>query len=160
MRLPTPLAFVLLLAGCAPIVALEPADDAANRACAEVIVGLPDTVDGLAARETNSQGTGAWGEPAAVTLRCGVPPPGPNAELPCYTQDGVDWILDDSNDPVLVAITYGREPAVEVIIDNRANGVVLSELAAAVSVLPVTAACIGMQDVSEVSPAPTRSARR
>ena len=40
---------------------------------------LPETVDGLERRETNAQATGAWGNPASVLLRCGVPTPGPTA---------------------------------------------------------------------------------
>ena len=72
-----PLAALIALTGCAPTVTLEPAADAANPECAEVIVRLPDTVDNNDYRHTDAQGTGAWGDPAAVLLRCGVPVPGP-----------------------------------------------------------------------------------
>lgn len=151
MRLPAALALAatLLLAGCTPIVALQPADDAEAVACAEVIVRLPDSVDGLQARETDAQGTAAWGEPSAVILRCGVPSPAPTSELRCITQDGVDWLVDDKDDPVLVATTYGREPAIEVIIDNRADGVVLTDLANAVDYLPKVSECTTLEGVSE-----------
>lgn len=134
----------LMLAGCSPTVALEPAADAASPLCAEVTVRLPDTIGELQSRETNAQATGAWGEPTAVILRCGVPSPAPTATLPCITVDGVDWLRDDSDDPNFVFTTYGREPAVEVIIDGvEASGLeTLTALAPAVSRLPVTGACI------------------
>ncbi|HWR86574.1 MAG TPA: DUF3515 family protein [Rhodoglobus sp.] len=148
------LAAVLLLTACTPAVTLEPAEDAGAVACAEVIVRLPDDVEGLPKRETDAQGTGAWGDPAKVLLRCGVPAPAPTSDLPCYTWGGVDWIVDDERDPVLVATTYGREPAIEVIIDDQADGIILEQLGAAVSRLPVTGACVGIDDLSEPSPAP------
>ncbi|MGX5679850.1 DUF3515 family protein [Schumannella luteola] len=134
----------LLLAGCSPTVALEPADDAANPLCAEVSVRLPEAIGELASRETNAQATGAWGEPTAVILRCGVPSPAPTAELPCITVEGVDWLRDDSDDPNFVFTTYGREPAVEVIINGEeASGLeVLTALGDAVSRLPSSGACI------------------
>ncbi len=119
------------LTGCASTVPLEPADDAINVGCAEVVVRLPDTVGELPARQTKAQGTGGWGEPASVILRCGVPVPGPTSELACVTVDGVDWLVDDADDPVFVFTTYGREPAIEVIIDSeQVSGVEsLSDLA-------------------------------
>lgn len=140
---------LLLLAGCTPVVSLQPAEDAISPSCAEVIVRLPDSVDGLDQRETNAQGTSAWGEPVGVILRCGVPVPAPTSELRCLTFDGVDWLIDDSDDPVLVATTYGREPAIEVIIDDRADGVVLTDLANAVSYLPKIGECLSLDDVTE-----------
>ncbi|MDF1479363.1 DUF3515 domain-containing protein [Leifsonia sp. H3M29-4] len=139
---------LLLLAGCTPIVSLQPADDAISPACADVIVHLPDSVDDLGKRETNAQGTSAWGEPVGVILRCGVPAPAPTSELRCLTFDGVDWLIDDIADPVLVATTYGREPAIEVIIDDRADGVVLTDLANAVSYLPKVGGCLAIEDVT------------
>jgi len=107
------------LSGCASTVALEPADDAINVGCAEVVVRLPDTVGDLPIRQTNAQGTGAWGEPASVILRCGVVIPGPTSTLTCVTVGAIDWLVDDADDPNFVFTTYGREPAVEVIIDNE-----------------------------------------
>jgi hypothetical protein len=139
-----------LLAGCASTVALEPADDAVNPACAQVSVRLPETIANLDARETNAQATGAWGEPASVILRCGVPIPPPTAEFPCVNVDGVDWLRDDSDDPNFVFTTYGRDPAVEVIIDGSAiSGLeALTDLSGAVGVLPRTGSeCVSLGDV-------------
>ncbi|MGL4339145.1 MAG: DUF3515 domain-containing protein [Rhodoglobus sp.] len=144
----------LLLAAtaCSAVVTLEPAKDAANPACADVLVRLPATVDGLSSRETDAQATAAWGTPEAVLLRCGVPTPAPTATLPCITVDGVDWLRDDSKEPNFVFTTYGRSPAVEVIIDSDGNastdgdGVsgfeTLKDLAASVSEIPATRACV------------------
>ncbi|MFM6980227.1 MAG: DUF3515 family protein [Micrococcales bacterium] len=71
-RLGLVLAMVLPLTGCTAAVSLEPAADANNPACAEVIVRLPDTVADFEKRATNAQSTAAWGTPAAVILRCGL----------------------------------------------------------------------------------------
>ncbi|WP_341954236.1 DUF3515 family protein [Salinibacterium sp. TMP30] len=148
------------LAGCAATVPLEPADDAANPTCAEVIVRLPDTVAGLDLRETNAQGTGAWGEPANVLLRCGVAVPEPTAALACVTAptDGIDWLRDDSDAPNYVFTTYGRDPAVQVIIDSDGDPDVegdevsgfdaLTELAAAVSQITPDRFCVALSDTT------------
>ena len=72
------------LTGCTSTVSLEPAPDANDPACAEVTVRLPDDLAGQSRRWTDAQATGAWGEPAAVLLTCGVEPPGPTT-LPCQT---------------------------------------------------------------------------
>jgi len=147
MRVSLPLgiaAVALLLAGCAPTVALEPAADAASPLCAEVTVRLPDAIDEFAARDTNAQATGAWGQPVAVVLHCGVPTPAPTAEFPCVTVEGIDWLRDDTDAPSYVFTSYGRTPAVEVVVDSDlASGLdALTALAPAVGRLPVDGACI------------------
>jgi len=144
-------ALVLALAGCAPAVALEPAADAVDPVCASVVVALPETVGGLDSRETNAQGTGAWGDPASVILRCGVPSPDPTSSE-CLLVDGIDWIRDDSNDPNFAFTTYGRTPAVEVIIDSDGDPDVendgvsgleaLTDLSSAIGLVPQTGKCI------------------
>lgn len=143
---------LLMLSACAPTLALDAAEDAADPACAAVSVRLPDELAGLSKRPTNAQATAAWGEPAHVILRCGVPAPAPTAVLPCVTvpePNGVDWLRDSSGDPYFVFTTYGRQPALEVIIDGtEVSGFeVLTELAGAVSQLPVEGRCIGLGDL-------------
>ena len=138
---------LLLLSACTPAVTLTAADDATSPACADVVVHLPDTLDGLAARETDAQGTGAWGTPAAVILLCGVEAPAPTSTLRCATFGAVDWLIDDSEDPRVIATTYGRTPAVRVVMeDGVAGGVVLTDLARAVSYLPTDGACLAIGD--------------
>lgn len=136
-RLAATLGAVLLLAGCAPIVALQPADDANNPDCAAVIVRLPETVGGLALRQTDAQSTAAWGEPDSVLLFCGVDVPAAS-ELPCIDK-GIFWLRDDSEDTVWKFTTFGRDPAITVIVDRdiaSGPGVVLEDLENAVSFTP------------------------
>jgi hypothetical protein len=124
------------------------ADDANNPDCASVTVRLPDTVAELKKRETNAQATGAWGTPASVLLTCGVEVPGPTT-LPCVSVNDVDWIEDDSQAPLYRYTTYGRTPAVEVVIDSGvvSGTTTLVDLGASVSVLPSTAKCTDLADV-------------
>lgn len=143
------------VAGCTPIVSLEPAPDAGDPGCAEIITRL-DLVDveGLDLRETNAQATAAWSQPgsdrSAVLLRCGVEPPGPTAEFSCVSIDGVDWLQDPSGDPVYRFISYGRTPATEVIVDTAqmVSGTnVLNQLASTIDYKAPERACLAAQDV-------------
>ncbi|MDO9396907.1 MAG: DUF3515 family protein [Herbiconiux sp.] len=146
-----------LLSGCAGTVGMEPAADATDPACADVIVRLPDTAADVDRRETDAQGTGAWGDPASVLLRCGVEPSGPTT-LPCDNVNGVDWIRDSSEDPIYTFTTYGRVPAIQVVVDSNAvSGTsALVDLGTAVSAVPQTTACLNADDVLGTStPAPT-----
>ena len=146
---------LLALTACTAAVALPAADDATDPDCARVVVALPDTVAGLAARETDAQGTGAWGDPAYVILRCGVAPPPPTS-AECLSVDGVDWIRDSTKDPNFLFTTYGRTPAVEVLIDsdgdpdNPDDGVsgleALTDLSSVVQLIPQANKCISPQD--------------
>ena len=147
-----------LLSGCAATVALEPAADAVNTVCADMVVRLPDTVaDDLDLRETNAQGTGAWGTPDSVLLRCGVEPPAPTSELPCVLVGSVYWLRDGTNAPNYVFTTYGREPATEVIVDSdvAAPGVVLYDLESAVSQAESVSGCTEIEDSLGADPTAT-----
>jgi hypothetical protein len=134
-----------LLTGCVQAVPLQPADNANDPACADVIVRLPDTVADKPKRETTAQATGAWGDPAAVLLHCGVTVPGPTTDT-CIALNGVDWIADESEaaEDTYRYTTYGRVPAVEVVInaDPDTGGVsgttALIDLTSAVQVVPAT----------------------
>ncbi|GAA2025711.1 hypothetical protein GCM10009819_05950 [Agromyces tropicus] len=137
-----------LLAACTPAVPFDPAPDATDPDCASVVVRLPDQVAGLDARETSAQGTGAWGSPAAVLLRCGVEPPGPTT-LRCVSVDDVDWIIDESDAPRYRFLTYGRTPAVEVVVDNDAvsGTTAISDLSGAVGAIPADGGCTDFEDL-------------
>ena len=132
----------LLLSGCSTIVHLEPADDSNAVACANITVRLPDTADKLIRRNTDAQSTAVWGEPSAVIFRCGLPEV-TVSELRCVSQAGVDWLVDESKAPTYRFITFGRNPASEVIIDSKkAVGVnVLDDLAESIKFQPTTANC-------------------
>jgi hypothetical protein len=133
----------LSLSACSPTVSLEPAADANNPGCADVIVRLPDAVDDQERRTTNAQSTAAWGNPATVILRCGIEPV-EISTLPCVTANGVDWIIDESAKPSFRFISFGRTPALEVIVDSEnAVGVnVLDSLAQAVKSIEPTKKCV------------------
>ena len=140
---------VAAVTGCSGPVSLDPAPDANNPACASVIVNLPERLAGLVPRETNAQSTKAWGDPTSVRLRCGVPVPPPTAEFPCITVDGIDWLRDAADEPVTVFTTYGRDPAIQVIIDGAVVGgePVLTGIAGAVSQVPAERECVAVEDV-------------
>jgi hypothetical protein len=117
-----PLLAAGLLTGCTSKVPLEPAPDATEAACADVVVHLPEEVAGQRSRETDAQGTAAWGSPdSTVLLRCGVDVPGPTTER-CIGVSGVDWVIDDSRQPLMTYTTYGRSPAVEVFVNEDPDG--------------------------------------
>ena len=136
------------LTACSQPVPFDAAPDAANADCAAVVVRLPDEVAGQAARETNAQGTGAWGSPASVLLRCGVEPPGPTT-LRCVSVDDVDWIIDESDAPRFRFVTYGRTPAVEVVVDNDvvAGTTAITDLSPAVAAIPADGGCTDLEDL-------------
>ncbi len=140
----TAIALSLALSACSPTVSLEPAADANNPGCADVIVRLPDGVDGQERRTTNAQSTAAWGNPTTVILRCGIEPV-EISTLPCVTASGVDWLVDESAKPSFRFISFGRDPAIEVIVDSEnAVGVnALESLAPAVQSIEATKRCLG-----------------
>lgn len=124
------------LTGCTNAVSMAPAPSADTAACAAVQVRLPTTVgNDLPLRETNAQSTAAWGDPAAALYHCGVAVP-TVSDLPCFSQGGVDWIRDDRGAQV-VYTTFGRSPAVQVVIDSkRTTNQVVQDLSDVVSILP------------------------
>lgn len=63
--------------------------------CAAVAAALPSGVAGLPLRETTGRSTAAWGNPAGVVLRCGVPVPGPTTEQRA-TVNGIDWLVHEN----------------------------------------------------------------
>ena len=142
------LALTLALTGCATTVALQPADDANNPGCAEVMVRLPDQIAGAARRTTNAQSTAAWGDPATVILRCGIAEPEASS-LPCFSVNGIDWLRDDSQAPSYRFITFGRTPATEVLIDSTTSSGTdaIDSLGTAVGSISATSKCLTADDV-------------
>jgi len=140
-----------LLTGCAQSVALRAADNAADPACADVITRLPEAVAELELRPTNAQGTGAWGSPADVLLYCGVDVPDPTSTLTCVTVDGIDWLRDPEDDPNFTFITYGRDPAIAVVVNSEtiSGGAALTDLSTAISILPAERSCVSPDQILE-----------
>ena len=148
-----------LLTGCSPVVALDPAPHANDPACADVIVRLPQTLENLPRRETNAQSTGAWGEPAAVLLRCGVTVP-TASQLPCVQTDDIQWLRDDSNAPDYVFTSYGRTPAIAVVIDQKklSPGPTLQDLEPLIGFTkPNGHRCLSVEDSLGSATSPTTS---
>lgn len=146
------------LSGCATTVHLEPADDANNPLCADVTVGLnnANSIADLDRRWTDAQATAAWGEPgddSAILLRCGVEVPAPTAELQCVSLEGVDWLVDASETPLLRLTTYGRDPAVQLFINTEvvsSNDVIGSRaLVGAVTSIPAEGKCTTPDELDE-----------
>jgi hypothetical protein len=150
-------AAALALTGCATTVSLEPGADANAPGCAEISVRLPDSVADKSRRDTDAQATGAWGDPAAVLLRCGVPPIGPTTK-PCVNVNGIDWVLmSEPAAKTVVYQTFGRTPATEVIIDHvsgASDSSVLPEFASAIASVKQTQKCLSTLD-TQLTPSPT-----
>ncbi|MBF4633465.1 DUF3515 family protein [Agreia pratensis] len=146
---------VIGLSACAQTVSLEPAESAADPACADIIVSLPvvlpSDADNQDIRQTDAQATAAWGSPASILLRCGIPPQGPTT-LPCITINGIDWVEDDSNKPSYRYVTYGRVPTTEVIIDSSvvSGTSTLVDLGPVISKIPQTNKCLGAEDTLNI----------
>lgn len=135
--------------GCSPAVSVEAAHDANNPSCAEFMVLLPQELAGEKRRDTTSQATAAYGDPASIIIRCGVATPPPSTD-PCATVNGVDWLTQEG-DPAWTITTYGRSPAAEVLLDPNkvASSTALVSLTAAASKLPQDSRCLNVdQDVS------------
>ncbi len=132
----------LSLSGCASTVVLEPAADANNPKCAEVSVRLPDAIGDFSKRATNAQATAAWGDPTAIVLRCGLPEVTVST-LTCVSSSDLDWLVDPSAAPSYRFITFGRNPAIEVIVDSQkiSGATALDAVAAAVSQIEPTKTC-------------------
>src|SRR6476620_6804416 len=140
----------LVLSACSPVVDVAPAKDAANAACAPMMVALPDSLGEAKLRKTNSQATAAWGDPSLVVLRCGVNVPGPTTDR-CVSVNGVDWVIKEG-DPAWTLTTYGREPATEIVMDpdKISSATVLADLAAAAGKIPSTRNCVGQEELQNL----------
>ncbi|BDZ38468.1 DUF3515 family protein [Microbacterium suwonense] len=147
---------LLALTGCSSTVALQPAPDANNPACADVTVRLPGSIGDFDRRWTDAQATGAYGDPTAVIIACGVAVPGPTATLQCVTLDGIDWLVDDSASPWMRMTTYGRDPAVQAFVDTErigANEVLTNNgLVSGVRTIEATRQCIAPDELPEDLP--------
>src|SRR5699024_1073581 len=141
----------LVLTGCSSALVVEAAEDAANPDCALPILLMPDQIGDLEQRTTSSQGTTAWGEPASVIVRCGVPEPAPTTD-PCVTVDGVDGAQGRADEDTWRVVTYGCSPAVEVLVTPTvvcgANA--LASVASSVSEIEQTAQCVDAQAAEQV----------
>lgn len=131
------------LAGCGHAEVVEPAPSASDARCSEVMLGLPTDIDGQPKRTTTSQSTAAWGDPAAVVLRCGTEDPGPTND-PCTTVGGVDWVAHQNKGKDSWTLTaYGRVPGVQVTLDTSrvSSATVAGSLKDAMQTIKATKHC-------------------
>jgi hypothetical protein len=90
-------------------------------ACEAVMPLMPSSVGGRAASDRFVATAGdrrdirVWGEPAIIAT-CGWPALGPTADE-CLEVDGVDWVVQRLSDGARFT-TYGRDPAVEVLVPH------------------------------------------
>ncbi|MGJ9405695.1 DUF3515 domain-containing protein [Nesterenkonia aurantiaca] len=144
-----------LISGCASTATVEAAPDAANPDCADVMLAVPEVIGDHELRPTTSQGTAVWGDPSEVVMRCGVVPPGPSPEH-CVGADGVDWLALEEDEQTWRLVTYGRDPAVEVLLnlDQVASSTAMLGLAPAVQQVEQTRACTTTdQDIEQTEDA-------
>ena len=137
--------------GSAPATTVSAGPSASDPACAAVVKSAPATVLNAPRVEARTPvpGVAQWGSPAIV-LRCGVPPTGPTT-LGCLTVNDVDWVVDPAADPIRF-LTYGRQPAVEVLVPlkyGRENATgALVDVEPVVKPLPQSHRCIGESDLT------------
>jgi hypothetical protein len=140
----------LALTSCSPVVDVTPAKDAANAACAPMMLALPDAIGDAKLRKTNAQATAAWGDPSSVIIRCGVNVPGPTTDR-CVSVNGVDWVIKEGH-PVWTLTSFGREPATEILLDpdKISSATVLADLAPAALKIKATRKCVGQEDLQNL----------
>jgi len=122
------LAVLPAVAACAQPVVVDPAENAADPVCAEMILGAPNELGGFEKLKTTAQATTAWGDdevPPAV-LRCGVEILEPTTDeclgvAPPRGGDDVDWVITNEEED-WVFTTYGRVPGLELSIPHAFPG--------------------------------------
>ena len=94
-----------------------PFGESDSPACQAVADHWPQTVGDLEPRATavESRGVAAWGDPPVVA-RCGKQPPGPTTDQ-CIDINGIDWVATELDDGTMFT-TYGRSPAIEVLVPD------------------------------------------
>jgi hypothetical protein len=123
---------------------LSAAPGGGTPACTALVSRVPGTVLDRTRSTPQAAGVAAWGDPPIV-LRCGVDAPAGPTSVPCLTIDGVDWLLENPDDAGEAAsfLSYGRTPAVRVVVPgarDEASGA-LVDLAPAVTPLPAAKRC-------------------
>lgn len=134
-----------LSAACSRTPDLAPGPQARSAECSTALAAAPATVLDRPRTPLEVPGALSWGTPPVV-LRCGLAEIGPTTAT-CLEIDGVDWVVDPDADPV-TAVSYGRSPAVEVLVPaglgREALPVALVDLGPVATALPTTGrACIG-----------------
>lgn len=162
----TAAAAALSLSACAPAVLLRAAPYAADPICGQILLALRGDRFSFPERPVTAQSTMAWGtEDAAIVLRCGVEPPAPTTDrcLGVTSSDGteIDWINPENDSELIPShadleigswtfITYGRAPAVEIVVPAALQiepADVLQGVSLAVSQAPAFSECVSLTEV-------------
>uniref|UniRef100_A0AAU3GTJ6 DUF3515 domain-containing protein n=1 Tax=Streptomyces sp. NBC_01401 TaxID=2903854 RepID=A0AAU3GTJ6_9ACTN len=115
---------LLAVAGCSaggsqPSVAVPTPSSEAAGYCGELHEELPETVDDLERSDPSpdSDLTAGWGN-GAIVLRCGVPRPArmDDSQSKAVDADGVNWLLEQSDDAGPRFTTTYRKAYVEVTL--------------------------------------------
>ena len=128
-----------LPSACSPIEVADPAE-AGSAACRSAAAHWPTTVGGQSRQPTSSSldAVRAWGDPPIIA-RCGLAAIGPTTD-PCLDVSGIDWVAHQLSDGVRFT-TYGRSPAIEVLIPSayQPEPLLLPAFGAAASAIPAGA---------------------
>ena len=128
-----------------------------------MLLATPGEISGFERAKTTAQSTTAWADGSA--FRCGLEIPGPSADR-CITVDGVDWLSLDAGDERVPAnggvgtwtfISYGRTPAVEVVLTTSAVGDtavtdILAQFNPAATLVPPERECMAVTDFPLTQP--------
>lgn len=107
---------VIALSGCSSSVEIAPTPLAKSDVCREVASQWPAKVGDHERRDVSDASAGAaYGDPAIIA-RCGVPALGPTTD-DCIDVDGMGWVAEKLSDGTRLT-TFGRDPAVEVLIPS------------------------------------------
>lgn len=146
---------LLTAAGCGTV-QVPAGPEASATECADVVIGAPPTLLELDRHETSSQGTVAWGSGEdTIVLRCGVQSPGPTTERCTRLGDAdgatVDWIVREQ-DGLVFYTTYGRSPAIEVLVPrsvapDQPSAAALDLTQLVTTTVEATDYCVGAGDV-------------
>jgi hypothetical protein len=105
------------LAGCSSAVEVTAPPQAGTAACTAAASHWPATISGRERVETTAgtDAVAAWGDPPVIA-RCGVSALGPTTEQ-CLDVDGIDWVVREASDGAVLT-TFGRDPAIEVLVPD------------------------------------------
>lgn len=124
----------VVVSGCSS--ALEVHTPPHSSACEPAAAAWPSRVADQPSRDLDaSADAAAWGDPAIIAT-CGWPALGPTPE-DCLDVDGVFWVAERLSDGARFT-TFGRDPAIEVLVPQRyaPEPLVLPAFAAAAKALP------------------------
>jgi hypothetical protein len=127
-----------LLGACSGAVSVAVPPYATDPACVAMVSLWPASFSGLSVRtpSVDSPAVRAWGDPPVIA-RCGVEPAGPST-LDCLAVDGVDWLVEPLTDGTRF-LTYGRSPALEVLVPKsyHPESLLLPAFTATATALPL-----------------------